>query len=572
MQQKRTMPIEIGTSSGPINSQFLLGSVFGVATWALWPETGDTWPHYFFFGIACFGATASFMGGVNLLVQDYRMRCDIILSEQVSDDHGSAHQGTWEDVMERGMHKPENGNLLGLFEGKFPVFSPPKTPFSLIEMPPGVGKTTCYVVGSILHKAKQGYSLCIADVKQELGPMLIPALRDMGIECWAVNPTGEYIEQTGNVELNPYQSLLDAVHAEDDRRLDAVKIATDYTNLHLPERPDEKNPYFGQGSRRTLAIEILGNALIDPANCTPTGTYLGLNDPQRLIKRLVYIKDTLETGHENDPIVAHLKSEAANLLHRAAKNEENFSAFLEGATQRLISFSPGGRLGNYGRAAIQNIADLRERQIVLFIMTPLSHIREFSSLISLLNDNLLSACKANPTGHRVHIVAEEALNYHFNNLASNMELMRGLGVSMDIYIQSFAGLQRQYDKDAAAIESYADIKIYAGSNSHARSKFISDMLSETTLRKQDFSYQSEIKQIGISSRELARKLRQPDEVRTQERGKAWVFQSGMHPMELSMVHYGQVSPWRDWVGDNPIEGKALREKPLFHIHYPGGKE
>lgn len=566
------MSIEIKTNPAPINRQFFLSSVSAITTWALWPETGDTWPLHFFFGIAGLGTVAGFAGGIKLLVQDYQLRRDVRLSEQVSDDHGSAHESIWKDIVERGMSEPENGTLLGLHEDGYPVFSPPKTPFSLIEMPPGVGKTTCYVVGSILHKAKQGYSLCVPDVKQELGPMLIPTLQDMGIECWAVNPTGDYIELTGNVELNPYQSLLDAVYAKDERRLDAVKITADYANLHLPERPEEKQPFFSQGSRRAIATKTLGNALIDPANCTPTGTFLGLNDPQCLLKRLVYIRDNLETAHENDPIVAHLKSEAANLLHRAAKNEENFSSFLEGATQRLISFSPGGRLAHYGRAAIQNIADLRERQIALFIMTPLSHIREFSSLISLLNENLLSACKANPTGHPIHIVAEEALNYRFNDLASNMELMRGLKVSMDIYIQSFAGLQRQYGKDvAAAIESYADVKIYAGINSYQRAKYVSDMLSETTLRKQDFSYQSEIKQIGVSSRELARRLRQPDEILTQERGKAWVFVRGMHPMELSMVHYGQVSPWRDWVRDNPIEGKALRDESLFHIHYPEGK-
>jgi len=573
MQQKRKMPIDVGTSSGPINRQFFVSSIFGIAAWTLWPETGDTWPQHVFFGMACFGAAAGFMGGAKLLVQNYRMRRDIILSEQVSDDHGSSHQATWEDILERNMHEPENGNLFGLFEEKLPVFGSLKMPFAMYEMSPGTGKTICYVVGSILHKAKQGYSLCVPDVKQELGPMLIPALQEMGIECWAVNPTGEYVELTGNVELNPYQSLLDAVHAQDDRRLDAVKIAADYANLHLPEKPNEKNPYFTQGSRRAIAIEILGNALIDPANCTPTGTFLGLNDPKRFIKRLGYIRKKLKTDHKNDPIVAHLKSEAANLLHRAANNEENFSSFLEGATQRLISFSPGGRLGNYGRAAIQNIADLRKRQIALFIMTPLSHIREFSSLISLLNENLISACKANPTGYSVHIVAEEALNYHFNNLASNMELMRGLKVSMDIYIQSFAGLQRQYGKDdAAAIESYTDVKVYAGLNSYERCKHVSDMLSDTTLRKQDFSYQSEIKQIGISSRELARRLRQPDEIFAQERGKAWALVRGMRPMELSMVHYGQVSPWRDWVRDNPLEGKALREKPLFHIHYPERKD
>lgn len=567
------MTIEIKTKNAPINRQFFLASLFGAATWALWPHVGDTWPKQFFFGASAIGTLIGFSGGLKLLIQDYHLRRKLRLSEQISDDHGSSHESNWEDVVKQRMDDANSGNLLGLHDGTLPVFSPTNAPFSLIEMPPGVGKTTCYVVGSILHQAKLGKSICVADPKQELGPMLIPALQELGIECWAINPTGANVGTVGAVELNPYQALLDAVSADDDTKLDAVKYTHDFANLHLPDRPDEKNPYFAQGSRRAIAIEILGNAVIDPANCNPTGTFLGLNDPRQFLKRLNFIRNDLDTGHDDDPVVAHLKSEAANLLHRAAKNEENFSSFLEGATQRLISFSPGGRLGGYGRTAIQNIAELRERQIALFIMTPLSHIREFSPFISLLNENLIAACKRHPTGHPVHIVAEEALNYRFNDLASNLEVMRGLGVGMDIYIQSFAGLERQYGKEtAAAIESYSDVRVYAGLNSYARAKHVSDMLSETTLRKQDYSYQAELKEIGVSSKELGRRLRKPDEILAQERGKAWVFIRGMRPMELTMAHYGQVTPWRDWVRTNPIEGSALRDTPLFHIEYENGDE
>ena len=567
------MSIEIRTQDSRINCQLFVAGLFGLGAWVLWPDHWGEWPQNMLCGVAAFVCVIGIAGGTRAMVRDYRLRQSFELSQSVSNDHGSSHESEWEDVVAQRMDDPNSGNLLGVHGGALPVFTPSKAPFSLIEMPPGIGKTTCYVVGSILHQAKLGRSICVADPKQELGPMLIPALQELGIECWAINPTGAYADTVGAVELNPYQAMLDAISSEDEIRLDAVKYAHDFAGLHLPERPDEKNPYFTQGSRRAIAIEILGNAVLDPANCNPTGTFLGLNDPHRFLGRLCSIKYDLDTGHDDDPLIAHLKSEAANLLHRAFKNEENFSSFLEGATQRLISFSPCGRLGGYGRTAIHNIGELRERQVALFIMAPLSHIREFSPFISLLNENLIAACKRHPTGHPVHIVAEEALNYRFNDLAGNMEVMRGLGVSMDIYVQSFAGLERQYGREtAAAIESYSDVRVYAGLNSYARAKHVSDMLSETTLRKQDYSYQAELKEIGVSSKELGRHLRKPDEILAQERGKAWVFVRGMRPMELTMVHYGQVSPWRDWVRDNPIEGTALRDEPLFHIDYAHGDE
>lgn len=562
------MTIKIKTKTTPINRQLFAASLFGAATWALWPEAGDVWPKQFFFGVSAFGTFVGFAGGLDAIVKDYQLRRNIEQSEQVSDDHGSSDESTWEDILKQHMDDPNSGNLLGLYKGQLPIFAPPKAPFSLIEMPPGAGKTSCYVVGSVLHQAKLGKSIFVADPKQELGPMLIPALRDLGIECWAIDPTGNYADSIGTIELNPYQLLLDAVYADDDSRLDAIKFASDYATLHLPGRPDDKNSYFTRGSQRAIALQILIDALIDPVNCIPTGTYIGLNDPRGFIERLQFVRNNLDIGDPNDPLIIHVKSEAANFLHRAAKNEENFASFLEGATQRLIPFSPGGRLGGYGRTSMHNIAELRERQVALFSMTPLSHIREFSPKTSLLIDNLIAACKRHPTGHLVHIVAEEALNYRFNDLASNLEVMRGLGMTMDIYIQSFAGLERQYGKEtAAAIESYCDVRVYAGLNSYARAKHVSDMLSETTLRKQDYAYQAEANEIRISSGEFGRHFRKTNEILAQERGKAWVFVRGMQPMELTMAHFSQVSPWRDWVRPSPGESAPVHGEPYFHIEY-----
>lgn len=562
------MSVRVRTASGPLNVTALAGSVAGLAAWTTWPSPGGPWQELVIAG--CFGAAtcAATMKAVLLLMRDYRLRRDIARAQKVTTDHGSAREATWDEVVARQMDRPESGNLLGLFEGTDPVFAPPKAPFSLVEMTPGRGKTTCLVVGSYLHQARLGHSLFGPDVKQELAPMLVPALRSQGFEVWCVNPAGAHLDICGNVELNPYQAVLDACYADDDSRQDTIKTAYDLANLHLPDKGDEKNPYFTRGSRRSIGDAILIKAVKDPAQCTPTGVFALLNDPAEFVKELKFVRDHLETTIPDDPLVAFLKSEAANLLHRHAKNEENFGSFLEGATQTLLSFSQGGRLAGYGSEAVHNIAALRERQIILFVMTPLSHMREFAPLVSLLNYNLLAACKRRPDGHRVHIVGEEALNYEMSNLVSDLETMRGLSVSADFYIQSYSGLVRRFGKEAAvAIESYADVKVYAV-NSHDRAKHVSDMLSEATLRKQDYSCQAEATELGVSSREMGRRLMQPDEILAMPRDEAWAFVRGLRPMRLSMVDYGRVDPWRDEVADNPIEGSALRGDPVVRIRYP----
>jgi len=451
-----------------------------------------------------------------------------------------------------------------------PAFAPPHTPFALIEMPPGVGKTVNYVISSILHQARLGKSLFIPDVKTELAPMLVGALRRMGIEVWCLNPAKAHVDLCGDTELNLYQPVLDACHAQGAFRLDTIKIALDLAELHLPEPSGgDKNVYFRNGSRRCIGVGILSQALLDPARCTPSDVFALLNDPVAFKRRLVMLCYEIERLFPGDPMAAFLKTEAANLLDRFQHNEENASAFLEGATQTLLSFNQGGRMAGYGRTATHSISALRQRQIVLFVMSPLSHARDFAPVVSLLNYGLMEAAKRDPSGYPLHIVGEEALNYRFNDLASDMETMRGLKLSADFYIQSFAGLERKLGREAAAsVESYSDIRIYAGLTSYARARHVSDMLAEATIRSQDYSYRADAADINVSSKELARRMMTPDEILAMPRNEAWVFVRGMRPMRLTMTHYGTVDPWRREVADNPLEGATLRGETAFRIAYP----
>src|SRR5690606_10786044 len=100
-----------------------------------------------------------------------------------------------------------------------------------------------------------------------------------------------------------------------------------------------------------------------------------------------------------------------------------------------------------------------------------------------------------------------------------------------------------------------------------RAKHVSDMLAESTIRRQDYSYQAEASGIGVSSREQARRLMTPDEILAMPRGQALVFVRGLRPMKVTMLDYGRVSPWREEVGDNPLEGGRLRGDPAFGIQY-----
>lgn len=564
------MSVPVRAKPAPVNRAAFIAALSASGAWAFWPSAYDGVFSYVAAGLCAAVAIPTSIRAAVLYGRDYILRRNLARANEASTDHGTAREATWAELAARMMHDPASGNFLGLYEGRFPAFAPPRTPFCMIEMPPGVGKTVNYVIPSILHQARLGKSLFIPDVKTELAPMLVDALCAMGVEVWCLNPAKAHIDLCGDTELNLYQPVLDACHSAGAFRADTIKIALDLAELHLPEpKGCDQNVYFRNGSRRCLAIAILSQALLDSARCTPSDVFALLNDPARFRKRLVVLYYEIERLFEGDPVAAFLKTEAANLLDRFQHNEENAASFLEGATQTLLSFNQGGRMAGYGRTATQSIATLRKRQVVLFVISPLSHARDFAPVVTLLNYGLMEAAKRDPSGHPLHIVGEEALNYRFNDLASDMETMRGLNLSADFYIQSFAGLERKLGNDAAAsVESYCDVKIYAGLTSYARARHVSDMLAEATIRKQDYSFGYDAADISVSSKELARRVMTADEILAMPRNEAWVFVRGMRPMRVTMTHYGTVTPWRDEVAANPLEASALRGDEAFRIVYP----
>lgn len=565
------MTIPVRPRSGPVNLHFTLAFLFGAVAWWAWPAAGDWWQWWvlwLLFAFGSFTATVSALGG---LVQDYRLRRRLFLSQIASDDHGSARAATSEEIAARGINNSTFGDLIGLDDAGALLWAPHDIPFRLFIASPGFGKTVGWVIGIILHRAMCGYSLLVPDVKATLAFMLAPALRKLGFEVWVINPARQHLDSIGDVEINLYQSLLDALYADDDRRRDAVKIAADYAAIHYPATSDEKNPYFGHGSRRKFGAIVLALGLFDPARCTPSDVYVHLADRKKFNK-LMARAVKLEGIDADDPVAEALRAEASNQLHIATALTENDASFAEGIAQRMLSFSPGGRLGGYGRNATCSIADIRKRQVIVFILTPLSHLREFEAFTSLLNHSVIAACKAAPDGHPVHIVGEEALAYHWPEIASDMETLREIRLSVDLFVQSLSGLIKRHGRATAdAILSYCDLRALGGINRYDEAKLLSDMLAEATVRKQDFSYQADAREVGISSRELGRRMMTTDEILAMPKNQVWAFIRGMRPVRISMIHYGQIKPWCEWVGPSPITGTRLPSDPLFEIHYPKEK-
>jgi len=551
-----------------LNASFFFGGLAGLLAHAIWPDSSTYWQQHAGAYALAFVAGTSTTRGLVLLNRDIWLQRSLLKNEAPGTDHGSAREATEDELEMRGCFNPSSGNFLGFKYGRA-VYSPPDAPFGLYEAPPGAGKDIYFCVGDILHRSMLGQSVFVPDVKTELAPMLAEGLTQHGVEVWSINPSRQFEDICGSVELGLYQALLDAVYGDENGLKDAVGIAQQIAMLHLPEDKGEgSKKYFSAGSRRALSIPPLVYALVDPARCNPTATFEILNDPEKFIRFLKTVQSDLEPEGDNSQLIKHIRSEAGNLLSRAETNPENFGSFLEWATQSILPYNSAGHLADYGARADRNIRDLCERPITTFVMTPHSHLADFESFTSLVNANLLSAIKRNPRKQKLHLCCNEFLNYRFADIASDLEVIRGFGVTANFYIQSFNGLVRKIGKEAAAsVNDYCDVKVFAGLNSE-RAKHVSEMLSETTIARKDYSYRTDDpSHLNISDKRLGRRLMTADEVQAMPRDRAWVFIKGLRPVQVQLAHYGHVDPWSDLVGNNPLEGNPLKGKTMLKINY-----
>lgn len=128
------MPVRIKTDVGPINRLLVAAAAAAGITLSTAPTNITGWAAFNVPTVSAFFAMFLTFTAAHRLHKDYDLRKKIRISQQVSEEHGSAREATPAERKSAGMD--ELSDLLGLAAKGTPVWRPRKLPFSLIEMPP----------------------------------------------------------------------------------------------------------------------------------------------------------------------------------------------------------------------------------------------------------------------------------------------------------------------------------------------------------------------------------------------------------------------------------------------------
>jgi len=565
--------------------QLFVAAGFGQLTFFLWENNYKFgWAGFLllFFALAAAGQTKR---GIACLARDYLRRrewADARNPTSERPDHGFADFLT---CLKIGMYDVI-GAILGIDLEGYLLFMPHRLrpTFRMFIGPQGSGKTLTQSVNSIpltalsnnmrsTWKAENNRpNLFVTDNKCEIAQQVVRGLKRCGIDIQMIDPEG-VMAAYGYTDMNAnlLEPLIECVWSSDPRiRAQSNLVATELFSICIstPESAGSSAVFFDNGGRDLGLILSTYSAHAHPETATFGRLYHTLSDPSRTKEALRTARD-YRAGDYSDPLLNDLRDKAASMLDLCEAKPEYFPQFLKAARDGLSVFEPNGPYAHMGENTTARISDIRRvKNRVLFHMIPLHRIETDAKITSLLAYSVFRAAMIYPTGTHVHCVFEEFAALNIPAFNKKMVTLRGLGVSADMYVQSTAGIERNYGPLATReILENCDIKQFAGIDTYEQAEAVSKMLGERHAKEFDARIdKSAFENVGFSVRDAFIPVMSPQALMAMPRDEQIIKIRSVPALRCRMIPTWEVSGLGDdFLDPNPLEGPAPRVKPKAKI-------
>jgi len=449
------------------------------------------------------------------------------------------------------------GRPLGLSMSGRAIFEPHRLHpvHSKVIATSGAGKTIGAVVTAIMHQAlsPDRPSMVIFDVKGELAGQCADPLRRAGIEVAVVDDT-DLLRWRPATRLNPFGLIVRAARHGLQELATLVRIAA----LTLEPEPegDARNKYFRDGPRDLLRFVIEHLARICPEDCTPSAAchVLGSDD---LLDR------ALEEEEVHDSALGLL---ARRLIEKRSQNPQHFADFRSTALQRLEVYEEGGLLWEAGSAANLAHEEIRSRQIVVFLVAGLQHLRDTRPHYILHLAAFLHVAKE--PGRRVEFIIDEFTNAPVAGLVEDLTIIRQFGSRVLMVAQAESEIERQFsDKSARTIDAVTAIKQVMGVSTWDEARRVSEALGRTHHVVASYGHTPREDQLSTTFSDQGRPLMSPEEVLALPRHEQIIFCDGLKPIRARKLYQNEIAPICDMLDTNPLEAAKLPSEPIVDISY-----
>ena len=513
---------------------------------------------YWFLVLAIIALTWQIFTDIPAVLRNYVLQKR---ANQVTGNFGNSYFASPKVIKNLGLYQPT-----GLFLGACAItgrhlFRQIETNF-LLYAPAGGGKTISWFITNLLHY--QGSTIC-ADLKGPLYEVTAKIRQEkFGHEVFYIDPANITSGKYGRkVCYNPLKIIIDA-HLN-GRSQD---VFTNATNLGLEFIPKVKNDtnsgneYFRGGSRNILIFTFVYFVIFDVKRANFANILKLIQDVDELV-------NALYEAVCSDVLSGDLADIAKQLLsvYEKQDRDNHFGTFIEGARQVLNIYNKSGYLSDCTSDSDFSFADLKERNITLYMIVDPTRMQVFAPWLSLLGWCMTQEIMLARNSKPVLFLLDEASNFKISNLIERLTELREFGLRIFFAIQSFEAMEKAYSKeDVKILVQQCECQIYVDLQSYDTAKMITENLGKYTIKTQNYALgHSKKDKISLNQNETGRSLLNPRELL--ESDEPIILSKNAPPIRAKKIGYHEVMPWCEWAEINPFYGRKFIGKRKLTIKY-----
>jgi len=208
---------------------------------------------------------------------------------------------------------------------------------------------------------------------------------------------------------------------------------------------------------------------------------------------------------------------------------------------------------------------MKTKKMTIYLIADPTRVKTYAPWIGLLSWCALTELMRCESNNPVCFLLDEVTNFKIEGLPSLLTLAREFKILIWVIIQELEQWAHVYGREALdTLLSQTEAKLILDGGSQKSCQLISDMLGEKTIKTTSHSLGRTIfDPISKSVQEGPRRLLTADEVRRFNDGI--FFYKSLQPIHYKKVGYHEISPWRRWVGVNPLYGKKYKGRVRLRV-------
>ena len=471
-------------------------------------------------------------------------------SERASITHGAARWATRKDTKAAGMEDP-SGLFLGTFKGRDLFYGGENS--MLVLAPPGAGKTTSFAAQ---HLLRSNHSTIVLDPKLELYALTSKFREDVlrhrvhVISPWYASFAAQF---GGRVECR--DDGFDPCASLDPESSSVIDDCTLLASLLLP--PPSKEETGSEDYWRSFSQEILVAFLLLELSRAGSVTLLRLR--QMVLAAEEQLESDIAEMLTSDAFSGVLREYGARLYSPKMNSPKEWSGGLGGAVKALRLYDAHGPLGASVSKAGVDFRTFKDEPTTIYIAQPSDKVESHKGWSGMVITLAMEMLARDRRKRRCIFLLDEFQNAGvLIPILKGIALYRGTGLQFVFLVQFLSALKRLYEESWREFFSVDLVAAFGAPSDPETLKLLSELTGQSTVR--DVSYSSDAHAlamggvgVGVSSRETARPLMRPEEIRLLPRSDQLIFTANLPPICAKKQSYL----------DNPRLRRRASENPYY---------